>query len=80
MKILLFGGDGFLGQGLQEELKLRDIQFKSIDKNDFDLTDYSNLNKCIDELNDISHIVILASKIGVDIFNNDAISASNYNK
>lgn len=80
MKILLLGGDGFLGQGLQEELKSRNIDFKSIDKNDFDLINYANLDKCIDELKDVTHVVILASKIGAELFNTHPVSSSKYNE
>ena len=54
MKVILFGGNGFLGQGLQEEFRNRNIDFKSIDKEDYDLANYKNLNKCIENLKDIS--------------------------
>ena len=80
MKVILFGGNGFLGQGLQEELRNRNIDFKSIDKDDYDLINYKNLDKCIEDLKDISHIVILASKIGVDLFISDPISSAKYNE
>lgn len=80
MKVILFGGSGFLGQGLQEELRNRNIDFKSIDKDDYDLINYKNLDKCIEDLKDISHIVILASKIGVDLFISDPISSAKYNE
>lgn len=80
MKILLLGGDGFLGQGLQEELKSRNIDFKSIDKKDFDLINYVNLDKCVDELKDATHVVILASKIGAELFNAHPFPAAQYNK
>lgn len=80
MKILLLGGDGFLGQGLQEELLSRNIDFKSIDKKDFDLINYANLDKCVDELKDATHVVILASKIGAELFNTNPVSSSKYNE
>lgn len=80
MKILLLGGNGFLGQGLQEELRNRNIDFKSVDKDDYDLISYKNLDKCIEDLKDVSHIVILASKIGVDLFISDPVSSAKYNE
>lgn len=80
MKIILFGGNGFLGQGLQEELRNRNIDFKSIDKDDYDLINYKNLDKCIEDLKDISHIVILASKIGANLFISDPVTSAKYNE
>lgn len=79
MKVLLFGGNGFLGTGLQDELKTRHIDFQSIDKNNYDLVNYANLNTCILDLKDATHVVILASKLGIDLFNTDPVSASTYN-
>ena len=80
MKVILFGGNGFLGQGLQEELRNRNIDFKSIDKEDYDLANYKNLNKCIENLKDVSHIVILASKIGANLFISDPVTSAKYNE
>ena len=79
MSILLLGGNGFLGSGLQDELKNRRICYKSIDKEDYDLINYANINKCVDDLKDATHVVVLASKIGIELFNADPISASKYN-
>lgn len=78
--ILLLGGDGFLGHGLQDELKARNITFKSIDKKDYDLVNYANLSKCIEDFDGITHVVVLASKIGIDLFNSSPVPASMYNK
>ena len=80
MKVILFGGNGFLGQGLQEELRNRNIDFKSIDKEDYDLANYKNLNKCIENLKDVSHVVILASKIGANLFISDPVTSAKYNE
>lgn len=80
MKILLLGGNGFLGQGLQEELRNRSIDFKSVDKEDYDLANYKNLNGCIEDLKDISHVVILASKIGANLFMTNPVSSAKYNE
>ena len=80
MKVILFGGNGFLGQGLQEELRNRNIDFKSIDEEDYDLINYKNLDKCIEDLKDISHIVILASKIGANLFISDPVASAKYNE
>lgn len=80
MKVILFGGNGFLGKGLQEELRNRCIDFKSVDKEDYDLINYKNLDKCIEDLKDISHIVILASKIGANLFISDPVASAKYNE
>lgn len=80
MKVILFGGNGFLGKGLQEELRNRSIDFKSVDKEDYDLINYKNLDKCIEDLKDISHIVILASKIGANLFISDPVASAKYNE
>lgn len=80
MKLILFGGNGFLGQGLQEELRNRSINFKSIDKEDYDLANYKNLNKCIEDLKDVSHVVILASKIGANLFISNPVTSAKYNE
>ena len=80
MKVILFGGNGFLGKGLQKELRNRSIDFKSIDKEDYDLINYKNLDKCIEDLKDISHIVILASKIGANLFISDPVASAKYNE
>lgn len=80
MKVILFGGNGFLGKGLQEELMNRCIDFKSVDKEDYDLINYKNLDKCIEDLKDISHIVILASKIGTNLFISDPVASAKYNE
>ena len=37
--ILLLGGNGFLGNGLQKEFQNRQVRFKSIDIEDYDLAD-----------------------------------------
>jgi hypothetical protein len=79
MKIILFGGDGFLGKGLQECLKGQSIDYKSIDVKDYDLIRYANMQKCIADLEDATHVVILASKIGKHLFETSAKSASYYN-
>lgn len=77
--ILLLGGNGFLGSGLQDELKQRSISFKSVDKEDYDLINYANMHRCVEDLKDTTHVVVLASKIGIELFNTDPVSASKYN-
>ena len=78
--VILFGGDGFLGKGLQRELTKRNVLFKSIDIKDYDLVNFNNLARCIEDLKDITHIVILASKIGAVLFNTYAKISADYNK
>lgn len=70
-KILLLGGDGFLGKGLQDELKARKLKFKSLDIKDCDLASADSINFCANKLEDITHVVLLASKLGATLFNND---------
>jgi nucleoside-diphosphate-sugar epimerase len=79
MKVILFGGDGFLGRGLQDHFKQHNIDFKSIDIKDYDLIRLSNKHKCISDLEDVTHIVILASKIGKTLFETSAKSSGYYN-
>ena len=69
--ILLLGGNGFLGNGLQKEFQNRQIRFKSIDIEDYDLADLDTrqINELALLMKDYTHIVLLASKLGVDIFN-----------
>lgn len=81
-KVLLLGGNGFLGKGLQNELQKRNIYFKSLDLNDADLsTDVGQkFLKLFLKENDYDNIVILASKIGAILFNSEPYLAANYNK
>lgn len=79
MHILLLGGNGFLGRGLQDELAARNISFKSVDKEDYDLINYANMSKCVADLKNTTHVVILASKLGIDLFNVNPVPASEYN-
>ena len=79
-KIMLFGGEGFLGKGLQDELDKRDIAFKSIDimKDGIDLADETCIGKCVEELSDVTHVVLLASKVGAVLFNDDSKAEEAY--
>lgn len=79
-KILLLGGAGFLGKGLQKELSDRSISFKSLDIEDIDLV----RPQCIQQLSSIlaeyDNVVLLASKLGVKLFETDAKNAADYNR
>ena len=77
---MLFGGEGFLGKGLQDELYKREIAFKSIDimKDSIDLADETCIGKLVDELLDVTHIVLLASKVGAELFNDDSKAEEAY--
>lgn len=79
MKFLLIGGDGFLGRGLQDELRLLNINFKSIDKKDYNLCYIHSVDHLIKDLKDITHIVLLASNVGVDTFKTRPYQAMNEN-
>ena len=86
--ILLLGGNGFLGKGLRDELSNRNINHDWIDINGIDecddryvdLTDETYNEKLLDFLNDATHIVILAAKVGRNLFNADPIPSAKYNK
>lgn len=71
VKILLLGGDGFLGKGLQRELVSRKIAFRSLDMKDVDLTDPDSVGQVALEMTGYSHIVLLASVVGIDVFNTE---------
>lgn len=79
MNILLLGGNGFLGKGLQEVMKAQNDTVKSVDINDYDLSDSANIDKIVEDLKDIQRVVILAAKLGVKLFETDGINAANHN-
>lgn len=86
--ILLLGGNGFLGSGLRDELTDRNINHNWIDINGIDecddryvdLTDEKYNEKLLDFLNDATHVVFLAAKVGRNLFNADPIPSAKYNK
>lgn len=77
---LLIGGEGFLGKGLQEELSDRGIKYKSVDIHTYDLTKTENIEQIVLDLKDITHIVLLASKVGALLFESNPEIASKDNK
>lgn len=70
-KILLLGGDGFLGKGLQREFTVRGVDFTSLDMKDVDLTDPDSVGQIALTMTEYSHIVHLASIVGIDVFNSE---------
>ena len=79
MKVLLLGGNGFLGKNLQEELARRDIQYLSRDIDDYDMSKDTTIGYIIDDLIQSTHVVLLSSKIGAKLFDIDAAAAGKYN-
>lgn len=79
-KILLVGGNGFLGSGIKDELNERDIDYISIDVDDIDLEIENSDLKLIEYLSDITHVVCLAAKIGRTIFNENPIENAKKNE
>lgn len=79
MKVLLLGGNGFLGKNIQEELSRRQISFVSRDIDDYDMSEKASISCIIDDLIQSTHIVVLASKIGAKLFETDAEAAGKYN-
>ena len=73
--VLLIGGDGFLGKGLQAELSARNVNFTSIDKTQYDMTkapDADDFGLLEPFFNDATHIVMLAAYVGAKLFNSSA--------
>ena len=73
--VLLIGGDGFLGKGLQAELSAHNINFTSIDKAQYDMTKTPD-NAAFDMLEKhfeaATHVVMLAAYVGAKLFNSNA--------
>lgn len=65
---ILLGGDGFLGQGLQDEFRQHGITFSSLDIAQCDLSLKSNIPYIKNQFQNYSNIVLLASKIGAKLF------------
>jgi nucleoside-diphosphate-sugar epimerase len=80
IRVLLLGGNGFLGRGIQDELNSRSITYKSIDICDVDLSKEENINIIESELKDVTHVVLLAAKIGRKLFNEHPIENCQINE
>lgn len=76
VKVLLLGGDGFLGRGLQAELVARGVAFTSLDIGNADLEDCMCIPACIEALQDVTHVAVLASKVGAELFTSKPVEAS----
>lgn len=77
--VLLIGGDGFLGKGLQAELKQRDVSFMSFDKAQYDMTkapDTDDFELLEPFFKDATHVVMLAAYVGSKLFNSSAAKPS----
>ena len=79
MNVLLLGGEGFLGKNLQEELSRRHIQFVSRDIEDYDMSKQSSVRELVADLENVTHVVMLASKIGAKLFESDPLPSGKYN-
>ena len=77
-KILLIGGNGFIGTNLHEELNRIGKNVVSIDKKDEDLR-YSN-TVLLDNLKNSTDIFVLASEVGSKSFNNNPLELYQNNK
>lgn len=67
IKVLLVGGNGFIGINLKDEFIRRHIQFDTMDITDEDLTRSNSV--MVKKLKDVTHVFLLASKIGSTLFN-----------
>ena len=76
MKILLLGGSGFLGSGVQEQLAAKKLSVKSLDISDFDLADSKASASLVAELEDVDCIAVLAAKLGIKLFAESPVSAA----
>ena len=75
MNVLLIGGDGFLGKGLQSELSARNICVTSIDKTQYDMTktpDDAAFDMLDGYFRAATHVVMLAAYVGSKLFNSSA--------
>lgn len=68
---LLVGGNGFIGSNLREEFIRRRIRFDSMDIDDEDLTKSDSV--MTRRLKDVTHVFLLASKVGSELFNRTPI-------
>lgn len=77
--VLILGGKGFLGKGLQKELSKRNINFIARDISDYDLTNgfYEPL---MNDLEDVDTVFMLASKVGSALFESDPINQGVQNR
>lgn len=85
-QVLLLGGSGFLGKGLQRELSRQHIVYKVLDINDVDLTklqtDTVEFNQFCEQLTQATNVVLLAAILGIDTFNDitNATKAADINE
>ena len=79
MKILLLGGNGFLGSGIQQQLAAKKLSVKSLDISDFDLADSKASVSLVAELEDVDCIAVLAAKLGIKLFAESPVSAATAN-
>jgi nucleoside-diphosphate-sugar epimerase len=68
---LLVGGNGFIGSNLREEFTRRHVQFDSMDIDDEDLTKSDLV--MTGKLKNVTHVFLLASKVGSELFNRTPI-------
>ena len=79
MKILLLGGNGFLGSGVQQQLAAKKLSVKSLDISDFDLADSKASAILVAEIEDVDCIAVLAAKLGIKLFAESPVSAATAN-
>lgn len=85
-KIFLLGGNGFLGRGLRDEFSSRGVPCIWVDNacakdsiNYLDLSNNNSVSNVVDSMVDVTHIVLLAARIGRVIFNSEPHINANYN-
>ena len=61
-------------------MRKHDIQFESIDLNDCDLSEISSIKFLKERIPEFTHIVLLAAKLGRDLFNKNPEPNAEYNK
>lgn len=71
IKALLVGGNGFIGSNLRDEFERKHVQFDTMDIMDEDLTRSNSF--MVKKLCGVTHVFLLASKIGADLFNKTPI-------
>lgn len=75
IKALLLGGGGFLGSGLQNAFKKKNIDFTVLDKDRINFEDPSCIYDLSNAITEFSHVFILASKIGARLFETNPVAA-----
>lgn len=79
-KVLLLGGAGFLGKGLARSLRARGRETAVIDRVDCDFADAASVLYLARAMTGFSHVFLLASQVGKDLFESTPAVAGAINR